>query len=50
MLIDVVAPVSPRLLVNPRIAPATTDDLMIGSRIFVKACSGLAPRDIAVSS
>ena len=49
-LIDVVAPVSPRLLVNARMLPAMTAELIIGNRTFLNAWNGFAPRVIAISS
>ena len=47
---DVVAPVSPRLLVNARMPPAMTADLIIGNRTFLNAWNGFAPRVIDTSS
>ena len=49
-LMAIVAPVSPRDLVKARIPPANTDAFTIGSRIFLNAWNGLAPRVMATSS
>ena len=49
-LIAIVAPVSPRDLVNARMQPAISDEPMIGSRMRLKAANGFAPRVMATSS
>ena len=47
---DMVAPVSPRDLVNASMPPAKTEDFTMGSRIFLNAEKGFAPRVMATSS
>jgi len=49
-LMAIVAPVSPRLLVNARIPPAMTADWTMGNNTRLNAWNGLAPRVIATSS